>query len=487
MSGTRPLLAAAVLAVAIGSVPASRAQEPLPAFHDVEVYGEGVDEPSALRAAFVKALQATLGAVVHSETSTVNFSLKEDLVRILTNGCIESYTELSRSSADGVTRVKIRARVRRGLVADLFTIPDGGRALELKDEWARLTTMESGRQQALEFLRSLSGRVARRLYSVSLVDLKTGNEVGSFSNSVPATQPVADSKVDVAWGAVVRPDLKFWDEHAAPLFESCLEALCEQRGRLYVRMEGELPDPSFYENTPEGFDGSFERVPSRRWQRIPSWGLPPWHGAEPVPLIKSAPKIVVVHGKASHRAGTGLSMYYLRKDAFQDLASSGEGKTGTALGEIPLIIRARLSFEGGAQATTYIGQFAPTLFTIGIPWTGATEAHYLGPLFPAGWMNGGWALRSAWPEWEGIVMPVKKVPGFDSFLIEDGRIYRADGGFEDAHRKLVRVQRGGNFREALADFEFDEHLVVPIVFRMGIEDLRKIRQISVELVDKVDE
>ena len=62
--------------------------------HEVEGVGEGTDVESALQAAFVKALQSTIGVVVHSQTTVKNYELTEDLLRVLTNGCIESYQEL---------------------------------------------------------------------------------------------------------------------------------------------------------------------------------------------------------------------------------------------------------------------------------------------------------------------------------------------------------------------------------------------------------
>jgi hypothetical protein len=445
--------------------------------HEVEVVGEGTDEESALQAAFVKALQTTIGAVVHTQTRVRNYELTDDLLRVLTNGCIESYEELLSQSQNGVTRVAIRARVRRGIVADFLGVQRPKHRVELKDEWARLSTTARGREQAVQMLRSLVLGISPKLYKVTLIDLQSGEEIGSGGNPLPFLEQGKDSIVYATWAALITPDLDFWDNEASPLIDQCLQTLSERSGDLYIRMESERPEIGFYEGAPDGFAGNFTTAPLRRWQRILPHGPLPWENAAPVPVVHSAPHRIALQRNSKDAGGTRLSIYHLRPEAFSPLVAES-----ARLDNVPLYLRAKLQLESGAEATFLVGQASPTLAPIGLPWSGAADALYFGPLFPVGWMTGGWMPKSAWPRWEGAILPMRTVPSFDSFLVSNGMIQRGDGSYMDALEKLIRVQRGARYKDAPARFEFDTGIVVPITFRMQIDDLKKVKGLAVDII-----
>lgn len=445
--------------------------------HEVEVVGEGTDADSALQAAFTKALQTTIGVVVHSQSTVRNYELTDDILRVLTNGCIESYEELLSQSQNGVTRVAIRARVRRGIVADFLGVQRPKHRVELKDEWARLSTTARGREQAVQMLRSLILGISPKLYKVTLIDLQSGAEIGAGGTPLPQLEQGKDSIVHATWAALITPDLDFWDNEASPLIAQCLETLSERCGELYIRMESERPEPPFYEHAPDGFDGNFTTAPLRRWQRIPAHGPLPWENAVPIPDIHSAPQRIALHRSSKDAGGTRLSIYHLRPDSLSPLLAEN-----ARLDNVPLFLRAKLHLESGAEATFLVGQASPLLAPIGLPWSGAPDARYFGPLFPIGWMTGGWSPHSAWPKWEGPILPLSKVPGFDSFLVANGRVQRADGAYLDALEKLIRVQRGARYKDAPARFEFDTGIVVPITFRMQIDDLKKVKGLAVDII-----
>jgi hypothetical protein len=67
-------------------------------------------------------------------------------------------------------------------------------------------------------------------------------------------------------------------------------------------------------------------------------------------------------------------------------------------------------------------------------------------------------------------------------LVANGRVQRADGAYLDALEKLIRVQRGARYKDAPTKFEFDTGIVVPITFRMQIDDLKKIKGLAVEII-----
>lgn len=471
-AGVLVALVVAASATVCGGIRAQTAAD----LHEVEVVGEGSDHEGALKAAFVKALQSTIGVVVHSSTTVRNFEVSEDIQRMLTNGCIEGYEELLSRTENGITRVAIRARVRRGIVADLLSRPGAQHPVEMKDEWARLSTGIRGREQAASMFREMSRELVPRLYRIKLIDLQTGAELESGANPLPMLQHVGDSVVHATWAVSIKPDLDFWDTQAAPLLGACLQALSERHGRLYIRMEGAIPDANFYSGGRQGFDGNFTRVPRRRWQRIPATGRLPWEGAAEVPVHQSAPHRIALQTNTRDATATALSIFYLSAESLRPLLAD------PSLEKLPLYLKARLQLKGGGEASTMAGQTSPILTPFGLPWTGAPDAKYLGPLFPVGWMAGGWSPKSAWPEWEGMVLPTSGVPGFDLFLIEDAKVQRGDGGYLDGVEKLMRVQRGKRFKDALCPFEFDTEVIVPIVFQMKVDDLRMIDGLKVEWV-----
>ncbi len=454
---------------------------------EVEARGEGATREEALRAAFVNALQRAVGVVIHSSTTVRNFEIQEDLQRLLTNGCIETYDELSSETADGTVRVEIKARVRRGMVADFYAVSKSARVVNLDDEWARLTTSIEGRKQALELLRSMMPRIRESLYKVSLLDMHTGSEIGPSGMPTPYLQTSADGRTIAVWAALLRPDLEFWDEHAAPLVAGCLDVLSTRRGRLFVRMEGDSPGMGYFDGAAREFDGGFARAPRRLWQKIPPYGLLPWAGAPPVPHHAIAPHRIALQQRASNAEALDLRLYHLDAETHERLfapliPTQNPQKNPRTLKNQPLYVRATITLANGAQEQAVVGQSAPFFLSWGIPWTGAAESDYCGPFFPAGWMRSGWSHLSAWPVWEGPVLPVMHHPAFDAFVIHDGRLMRADGHYQDAFEKMIRVRRGRKHREAPAKCEFDTELIVPLVFTLDVEKLNDIRQLSVEVM-----
>jgi len=107
----------------------------------VESTETGVDEDSVLDATFLKALVRTVGTLVYSSTTTRNCQLESNVQKLLTNGCIESYDEISsRNENDAVVKT-IRARVLRGVVADLMRRSGYSGAADLSDTWPRVASI----------------------------------------------------------------------------------------------------------------------------------------------------------------------------------------------------------------------------------------------------------------------------------------------------------------------------------------------------------
>jgi hypothetical protein len=84
----------------------------------VEVSGAGTDIESAKKDACREAVRQVVGAYVNSQARTENDELIEDKVISLSSGFVEKIETLKESSADGLTRVRIRATVRISKVLD---------------------------------------------------------------------------------------------------------------------------------------------------------------------------------------------------------------------------------------------------------------------------------------------------------------------------------------------------------------------------------
>lgn len=468
----------------------ARAQTPAPqapaGIHEVEVTGRGVDEESALKAAFVKALERTVGALVYSSTTTRNFQLESDVQKLLTNGCIESYDEISSRRENGDFVKTIRARVRRGVVADFMRRSGYSAATDLNDTWARLATSIRGKKQALDMLHEKMPQIRDALYKVSLVDMASGREVDANSFTEPFTQENLDGDVVCVWAAVVKPDCHFWDTQAAPLLAACFDVLCEKKGRLFVNMNTGVPSVHAYGDRNPVMFGSFTRAPMHRWQRIPRGSPPPWQNGRPIPRPESAPHCIALETRSLNPDSLDLTLYFFSDEVYRRIMNPPEVRNAEgeltakpeSFDDLRTGLRANLKLKGGGEKTFTVRQSAPLFHQISLPWTGNIQAKYCGPYFPAGSLANGWSEKSQWPEWKGPVEPHSNTPGFAPFLIHQGRIHLATGPYQEALRTGIENERGDDFI-GIPDCEFDLEVIVPLVFDLHLDELRRVQNLSV--------
>jgi hypothetical protein len=485
-------LGALILAMALvlaGAAAQSPAQSPAAGIHEVEVTGSGVDEDSALKAAFVKALERTVGTLVYSSSTTRNFQLESDVQKLLTNGCIESYDEISSRNENGAVVKTIRARVRRGVVADFMRRSGYSGAADLSDTWARLATSIRGKKQALDMLHEKIPQIRDALYKVSLVDLASGREVDGKTFTEPFTQENLDGDVVCVWAAVVKPDCHFWDTQAAPLLAACFDVLSEKKGRLFVNMNTGVPSLHAYGDENPVVFGSFTRAPMHRWQRLTRGSPPPWHNARPIPRTESAPHCIALETRSLNPDCLDLSLYFFTDEVYQRIMNPPEVRNAQdeliaqpeSFDSLRTGLRANLTLKGGGEKTFTVRQNAPLFRHFSLPWTGNIQAKYCGPYFPAGSFANGWSEQSQWPSWNGPVKPARNTPGFAPFLIHQGRIHLATGAYQEALRRGIQNERG-EFVSDAADCEFDLEVIVPLVFNLHLDELRRVQQLSVSLL-----
>lgn len=479
---------AALLALALAActrgIPLLPAQSPPSAqggLHEVVATGSGTSPAEALKAAFTAALERTVGAIVHSQTVSRNFQIESDVQTLLTNGCIDSYDEISSSETGGIFQKTIRARVRRGMVADWMGRAGWAGDADLGDTWARLATTIRGRKQALAMLHEKVPQIRDTLYRASLVDLATGANTAAASRVPPPfTEENLDGGVVCVWAAAVEPDFAFWETHAAPLLAACFDALCESKGRLFLNMEpGPSPAP-----------GMFPRMPATRWRRFEPGHTPPWENAAPVTRPAHAPHCIALETRTTHPDCLDLTLYFFTDEVFQRIVSPPEIRDAEGnlksrperFGSLRMGTRATLEFDDGSSRTFSVIQPSPLFMPVRLPWTGGASAAYCGPYLFRGIFSDGWQKKSIWPDWHGPVLPEATTPGFAPFLIDRGRIMRSDGPAFDKLRSSAENARRTGFQTAPFDWETLDHTLFPVVFKLQVDELPRVRRLRIEPV-----
>jgi len=80
------------------------------------------------------------------------------------------------------------------------------------------------------------------------------------------------------------------------------------------------------------------------------------------------------------------------------------------------------------------------------------------------------------------VKPEQRVPGYNRFLVQKGRIHLATGIYEEAQREMIHTQRGEFNGEMSQDCEFDLEVIAPLVFNLKLDELRRVQRLGVEPV-----
>lgn len=470
----RAWLAVAFCFVAVAPLQASQA------LHEVVVTGRGTTEDEALKAAFVVALERTVGTIIHSSTVSRDFRIESDVQMLLTNGCIDSYDEISSDHSAGIFSMTIRARVRSGAVADWMRRSGWTGEVDLDDTWARLATSIRSRRQALEMLHEKMPAIRDALYKVVPVDLATGAQAGWNSVSPPFTEENLDGRVVCVWGAALQPDHVFWDTHAAPLLAACFETLCEKKARLFVNMDTGKPQTTL----------PIERAPEARWRRFEPAGNRGLPDARPVVAPRHARNCIALETRSAHSGSLDLSLYFFTDEIFHRILNPPEKRDAEGnrvsmperLNDMRSGLRATIVFSDGSQNSFTVTQAAPLFQTLQLPWSGGVSATYCGPhLFPSMY-RGGWEDKSHWPDWQGAVKPQRRVPGFGNFLVHRGRIYSAGGDygreFENIGKPDPFYSQGGGF----LDWRTASEVIVPVVFTLDLDQLRKIQRLALEPV-----
>lgn len=190
----------------------------------LESVGRGMDEQEATKRALLSAVEQAVGVLSYSKVVIKNDEIEEDAINNLSNGFVSSYKKLSAAEGDGgIWVVKVSAVVRKGTVADFLKRKGIESKVDLKNDWARLSTGLKAKRDALELYKTKMPEIKAKLYTVQLVDMNTGKPVNGMST--PYIEEDLDGSATCVWVYKIAPDLKFWKECAHPLLEACFKSL----------------------------------------------------------------------------------------------------------------------------------------------------------------------------------------------------------------------------------------------------------------------
>lgn len=200
----------------------------------VKSSGMGMTEEDATKKALVSAVEQAVGVLAYSKVVIKNEEVEVDSTNTLSNGFVSSYKKLSAKKNDnGTWSVNISAMVRKGKVADFLKREGITTKVDLKNNWAQLSTGLKAKRDALKLFHAKVPEIKAKLFKVQLVDLKTGAPVTGLTT--PYIEEDLDGNATCVWVYRLAPDIKFWKECAHPLLEACFKTLSVGHKTLSVR------------------------------------------------------------------------------------------------------------------------------------------------------------------------------------------------------------------------------------------------------------
>jgi hypothetical protein len=457
----------------------------------VEARGLGLTEEQATKRALLSAVEQAVGVLTYSRNVIRNEEVVVDEINNLSNGFVKSFKKLEAGKdTDGNWSVTVSAVVHSGNVADFLKRAGVETKVDLTNDWAQLTTGIKAKRDALALYEAKIPAIKNRLYTVELVDLKTGKPVTGLAR--PYIEEDLDGNATCAWVYRVTPDIKFWKECAYPLLDACFKALAVGHKTILV---------TYGEHKPHSNDPLMKKKP----QFVPylkdvyaprssisqnkNPGLhPQLFGMAPENLRRPyqgelkfngiAKLYAVILENPTSSLHSSVTMFYFTHDVFQRLfglvGSYGELKSSEA--SLWSLIGKVESSDGSKYVTTTKDRNGNTFRAgmIGHPLRVFFNKHsslYFGPWFQ---LPKGGAKRSglsSWPDWVNLSCFTR----FDS-------VY--GNGKNKCDWATVVLHEGKPYPMKVAntnDYAFAEWLYLPVVVTIPIDTLPKINQLSATL------
>ncbi|WP_287603420.1 SH3 domain-containing protein [Thiothrix sp.] len=140
----------------------------------IVVTGYGTDHDKALKNALQSAVEQQVGVLIDSETIIKNDELIKNEILTASNGFVQKYDEVSTSSEDGLTEVKIKAEVKSQAVANKIKSLNIS-MLKVEDTsniYAEITTKEKSKEDRKKMLEKTFEEILSEQNYTSLLEVK---------------------------------------------------------------------------------------------------------------------------------------------------------------------------------------------------------------------------------------------------------------------------------------------------------------------------
>ena len=450
----------------------------------VTATGRASSEEEATKKALGAAVAQVVGSLVYSSTTIEGDDIVEDQINQLSNGFVKSYELLESRNEGDLWKVVIQAEVEEGTVADFLRSKGVETKVDLHNNWAQLTSGIQSKKQALELFNSKINSIKGNLFSVSLVDLKTGKAESPLPE--PYIEEDLDGNATCLWAAKIESDLDFWNDCAHPLFKACFDTLCVGSKTIRIKYTASQSDIKALDyayqirhhnrgipDTPPPFMDVEE--PRLYWTNSP--GIhPSLFGQQKRPyqgeyvFEGQGGLFGLILEKPIGKLGSEVTFYFLTREVFTRLGLSAEG-INEAEPDIGWVLRGITDIDLGGRGLWESrdnpgGIIGRSIDVNGIP--NGNSPIYFGPWFQPGMgshgISGASGGQSLWPTWKDLscyTQPYKT--GWSLNVIHGGRMIPLSTNMGDKPQP------------------FSKWMYQPIIFDIPIDDLRKVSRVSVEL------
>ncbi len=450
----------------------------------VESSGMGLTEEEATKRALLGAVEQAVGVLTYSRNVIRNEEVVVDEINNLSNGFVKSFKKLEAGKdADGTWSVKVSAVVRSGTVADFLKREGVETKVDLTNDWAQLTTGIKAKRDALALYEAKIPAIRDRLYTVELVDLKTGKPVTGLAR--PYIEEDLDGNATCAWVYRVAPDIKFWKECAYPLLDACFKTLAVGHKTISVTYgrHKSARTASLLKNRPQFVPYLKDvNVPRLSYASSQNPGLHPRifaSQARPYPGelkyngIANLYSVVLENPTSSQHSA--VTMFYFTRDVWMRVFGSSPASLWSLTGKVE-------SSDGNTYVTTTKDRPGKR-DTVKVTMIGSNGAGpqgsrngdyscsvYFGPWFQPPFIKSWHRDQSKWPDWVDLSFftddPNRKgAAGWHFVVLHQGKPYPV--------RAQMEFVRGAP--------PFAEWLYLPVVLTIPIDTLPKINQLSATL------
>ena len=435
----------------------------------LESVGRGMDEEEATKRALISAVEQAVGVMSYSKVVIKNDELELDAINNLSNGFVSSYKKLkSVREADGAWSVRVAAVVQKGTVANFLKRKGIDSKVDMRNEWARLSTSLRAQRDAIALLKAKMPEIRAKMFAIQLVEPKTGVPVSGLVS--PYIEEDLDGNATCAWIYKVAPDIKFWKECAYPLLDACFKTLAVGHKTISVTY-GKHELLSRSRKLPELYPALKDiQYPRVKGSRKPALGFDPrlfdpncvrGYGRNGLFFEGTGSLVSVIVENPTSSKQSSVTMYFFTRKVMEAIRGVSHKSRDSRYSMWLLECHAE-SDTGGSYP---IKRKYRTTQHMTAHRSNAPQSLYFGPWIQLQWKPGmfGISRETQWPQWIDL------------------SVY---GGAIERDLPFVVLHRGKPYPMNLLDGyqrPFAESLYLPVVLTIPLDELPKINRLTATL------